>query len=109
VRGEVVLLQMQLGQRGQRGGILGRGLQRRLHFFTGGRRVVQVVELQQRQLEVQLGDAAQAVGAATGALDVDPLLERARRCVREAGAPQVAQQRRQHLVVGDSVDAQVAQ
>ena len=57
VAGEVVLLEVEARQRRERRRVLGRGLERRLDLLARGGRIVEVVELEQRQLEVELGDA----------------------------------------------------
>ena len=60
---EVVLLEVEPRQRRERRRVLGRGLERRLDLLAGRLGVVEVVELQQRQLEGQLGDALLALPA----------------------------------------------
>ena len=109
IGGEVVGLEVQAGQRAQRGGVVGRGLQRRLDLLERGCGIVEIVELEQRELQVQLGDA-RLVGAALAApLEINPLRQHPRRFVGQARSAQVAKQHGQQVVVGDGFGPELAQ
>ena len=106
---EVVLLEVEPRERGERRRVLRRDLERASTSLRAASGSLRSSSLSSDSSRLEAGDALEHGGrAAERALELDALLEHARRLVREARAAQVAQHGGHELVVADGLVAELA-